>query len=91
MEWILIGLLVGMVVVGIGVVFALKTAKDNKKKSKEIDYYVFFVLGISFLPMGIIFSATISPGFMGFMGLGAVYMAIGLAHKDKWKTNKKKK
>ena len=32
----------------------------------------------------------IQTGFMGFTGLGIIYMAIGLAHRDKWKTNRKK-
>jgi len=31
----------------------------------------------------------INPGFIGFMGLGIIYMIIGLSHRDKWKTNKK--
>jgi hypothetical protein len=42
-------------------------------------------MGICFLPMGIIFTTTINPGFIGFIALGIVYMAIGLANKDKWK------
>ncbi len=41
-------------------------------------------MGISFLPMGIIFTATISPAFIGFVGMGISYMAIGLANRDNW-------
>ena len=27
-----------------------------------------------------------NPGMIGIMGLGAAYLAIGLANRDKWKT-----
>ena len=42
-------------------------------------------MGISFLPIGIVFTVSISPAFVGFTGIGICYMAIGLANKDKWK------
>jgi hypothetical protein len=35
--------------------------------------------------LGIILTASTNPGFIGFIGLGIVYMAIGLANRDKWK------
>jgi len=35
--------------------------------------------------MGIIFTAAINPAFIGFVGMGIIYMAIGLANRDKWK------
>jgi hypothetical protein len=43
-------------------------------------------MGICFLPLGIIFTTTLNPGFIGFIVLGIAYTAIGLANKDKWKT-----
>ena len=62
--------------------------KKNKKKdqSKEIDYRVFFPIGITFLSLGIVFTFAIdNPGFIGFMGLGIAYIAISITNKDKWK------
>jgi hypothetical protein len=63
--------------------------KGNEGKRKEIDYRVFFIMGISFLPLGIVLTFVVgNPGFIGFMGLGIAYIAIGLANKDKWKREK---
>ena len=59
--------------------------KKIKDTDVETDYRVFFILGICFLPMGIIFMITVSPGFAGIAVLGVIYVAIGLYHKDKWK------
>jgi hypothetical protein len=84
--WILLTILLGLIAVIVGV-FVLFVMQKKKKKGtyKEPDYRAFFILGICFLPMGIIFTSSINPGFIGFIGLGIVYMAIGLANKDKWK------
>lgn len=88
--WVIVGILFGLVVVGLLVVaFILKRKKEPKPQ--EADYRAFFIMGISFLPMGIIFSTTINPGFMGFTALGIIYMAIGLQHRDKWEKKAKKK
>jgi len=44
---------------------------------------VHFILGISFLPIGI---ATDNPGMWG---VGAVFLVLGLANRDKWKDEPK--
>jgi len=63
-----------------------KTVKKKTKKSKEEpNYLAFFIMGICFFPMGIIFTAVISLGFMGFIGMGLIYMVIGLINREKWK------
>jgi hypothetical protein len=83
---ILISILIGFIAVLIGVI-AFYIQKKNQKEgiTREVDYRAFFIMGISFLPLGIIFTAAISPAFIGFIGIGACYMAIGLANRDKWK------
>ena len=87
---ILISILIGFIAVLIGVI-AFYILKKNQKEgiTREVDYRAFFIMGISFLPLGIIFTATISPAFIGFIGIGACYMAIGFANRDKWKEKEK--
>ena len=75
---IMLGLLILVVAV------AMKRRKEGKYP--EPDYRAFFVLGICLLPMGVVFVTAINnPGFIGFIGLGAFFMILGLANRDKWK------
>jgi heme/copper-type cytochrome/quinol oxidase subunit 2 len=63
----------------------MKRTKKNEQ-TKEIDYNVFFIMGISFLPLGIVLTATVkNTGFIEFTGLDIAYVAIGLANEDKWR------
>ena len=85
-EWIFISIFLVAILVVIGIALTLVYRKKNKEgKFKEPDYRAFFIIGVSFLPMGIIFTTVISPAFIGFLGIGICYMAIGLANRDKWK------
>ena len=53
---------------------------------KEPNYQAFFAIGIIWLPVGVVFMLTINPGLgIAFMGMGVVYLAIGLVNRDKWK------
>ena len=70
---------------GIGVIVLFTLRKNQKEGIKrEVDYRAFFIMGISFLPMGIIFTTVISPAFISFIAIGGCYMAIGLANREKW-------
>ena len=84
--WILLTILLGAIAAIVGV-FVLFVMQKKKKEGtyKEPDYRAFFVMGICFLPMGIIFTTAINIGFMGITVLGLIYMAIGLVNRDKWK------
>ena len=82
---IMIGLLLLVILIGV-ILVSIVVKKKKQGTYEEPNYRVFFILGICFLPMGIIFVMTINPGFIAFIGLGAVYIAIGLSHKDQWKT-----
>ncbi|MDG6218769.1 MAG: hypothetical protein QCI00_04960 [Candidatus Thermoplasmatota archaeon] len=78
-----------LITISILIITVLWVRKFKKNEhTKEIDYRAFFILGISFLPMGIIFTTVTSPAFIGFIGIGVCYIAIGLAHRDKWKKEK---
>ena len=61
------------------ILLAVFAIVKNKGKTTEPDYRVFFILGITWLPLGI---ATDNPAFLG---MGAVFMIVGLANRDKWK------
>ena len=47
------------------------------------DYRAFFILGIVWLPLGI------ATDIYAFTGIGAVFMILGLANRDKWQDGKK--
>ena len=86
--WILISLLIGVIVAIIGViVFYTLQKKQKEGASKETDYRAFFIIGISFLPMGILFAVLVNIGFIGIAVLGLIYLITGLKNRDKW--NKK--
>jgi uncharacterized membrane protein len=72
---IAISILVVLVVL-LAVVFFIRRQKGEMP---EADYRVFFILGIAWLPLGI---ATDNPAFWG---MGAVFLIVGLANRDKWK------
>lgn len=71
-----------MLVLGLGFFVWKNRGKINQG---EVNYKVFFILGISFLPIGIILWLTTgNSGLLGLSGLGAAYMAIGLSNRNKW-------
>jgi hypothetical protein len=78
--WIILGLLLlfGLI--------AIIVARKTKGRHKT-DYYALFVMGITWIPLGIILMSTDSSIGNIFFILGLVYMAIGLAHKKEWKKN----
>lgn len=85
-EWILIFIGIIALLVIAGIILTLIFSKKKKEgKYDEPDYQVFFIMGVSFLPIGIVFMITLSPVFIGFTGIGLCYIAIGIANKDKWK------
>ena len=75
--WILIS--VGVLIIFLGVV-AILVAKSKKGKHKP-DYYTFFIMGIIWLPTGIVINNY------AFSVMGLIFMIIGLVNKDKWKKN----
>ena len=55
------------------------------KKKKQINYQAFFIAGIIFMGAGAIFTISVNPGLgAALIGLGVVWMLIGVKHKDKW-------
>ena len=81
--------LVLTLIIGVGILtvllamIAIYVMKKKTGQKVEPDYRVFFILGISLLPIGI---ATDNPGMWG---VGAVFLVLGLANRDKWKAGSK--
>lgn len=80
-NYLVLTTLIGLAVVAILV--AVIVIYRNRGQKMEPDYRVFFILGITWLPLGI---ATDNPAFLG---LGAVFMVVGLANRGKWKEGPK--
>ena len=80
-NYLVLGLLIGIAVLGI--VFAIVAYKRRGEFRSEPDYRAFFILGITFLPIGI---ATENPGLWG---MGAVFMILGAVNRDKWRDTPK--
>ena len=89
-EWILISALIVAALIVIGLILTLVVIKKKKEgKIGEPNYRVFFIIGMTWIPIGCVFIITINPVMgIAFMGLGIAYMAIGLAHRDKWEKKK---
>jgi uncharacterized membrane protein YidH (DUF202 family) len=75
LPWILITIVTALIVFGLAIVFAFKM----KEKKQEPDYRTFFILGVTWIPLGI---ATEN---YAFCVIGVAFMIIGLLNKDKWK------
>jgi hypothetical protein len=58
--------------------FMVRSASGNKGEKRVPNYRALFILGVTWLPIGI---AIDNPGLWG---MGAVFMIIGGANKDKW-------
>jgi len=68
-----------------GIILAIVILKKKRGgKAQEPNYRALFIIGISFLPMGIIFITIIGPAFIGFTAMGLIFLIIGAANKDKW-------
>lgn len=76
---IAIAIALTMIIALAGVLIFVKRKGDLS----TTDYRVFFILGLVWLPMGI---ATDN---YAFTGIGAVFMIVGLANRDKWQDWKK--
>jgi len=74
------------ILVIIGIIATLMVWKNREEgEFEEPNYQTFFILGITFLPMGIVFIFVIGPAFIGFTVIGLAYLAIGLVNRDKWR------
>jgi cytochrome c oxidase assembly factor CtaG len=80
------------VLVALGVLMVLVLWKRKKEgKAAEPDYRALFVMGIVFLPVGLVsmimYFLSDIPFVIAvpFLSLGLTYLIAGLANRDKWK------
>ena len=80
----ILSVVVGILVI-IGVIALVVWKKRKEQPSAEPDYRVFFIIGVCWFPLGVVFMSTDNPAGYVFFVLGLVYLVIGLANRDKWK------
>jgi len=68
------------------VVVGILATREAKRNPQPPDYYAYYIFGIIFTGAGVTFMVTLETP--AFMILGLVFLAIGLANKDKWDTEK---
>jgi predicted transporter len=51
-------------------------------KNRPPDYYAFFIIGVIWLPLGLLMGNNV------LAGLGLVFLIAGLVNKKKWKENR---
>jgi len=88
-EWLLISALLVVTLMIIGLILTFVVFKKKKEGNRgEPNYQVFFILGILWVPIDVVFMITINLAMgIAFMGMGTAYIAIGLANRDKWENN----
>ena len=99
-EWFLVVVVALVLLVMLGsFVFLVAWKKRKEVGPQEPNYRSFFVMGIIWLCAGLAFTIVYLttdiplPTFpvivMPFLGLGATYLAIGLANREKWERRKR--
>lgn len=76
---VLVSILVGLILL----ILIFFLIKKNKKIEHKLNYKVFFILGVIWIPIGV------STKNYVFSILGLTFLIIGLVNKDKWKDENK--
>ena len=83
-------LILGIVVLIATILIKKKMKTNSSQKPEDSSYLTFFILGITFLPMGLVLSlSTDNPGFYGIAAMGFIFLIVGLSNKDKWDNKNK--
>lgn len=76
---LVLALLTGILIVAL----ALGMYVRCRKRECTPDYRGFFIIGLIWVPLGVVFYIT--SGNIAFLGVGVLFLLIGLANKAKWK------
>jgi len=75
-NFIFISAIIVFILIGLAVV----VFKNARKEKREPDYRAFFIIGISWIPLGMALDVPT------FWIMGLIFMLVGAGNKDKWKT-----
>jgi uncharacterized membrane protein YfcA len=94
-EWPLISAAIAVILIVVGILVAFVAWRRRKEgKLAEPNYRAFFVMGIVWVPVGMVFMFIFFLSDIPFVigmplfAMGLVYLTIGLANRDRWKTNR---
>lgn len=73
-----LSIIIGLIIIGFLVVLFVQFKKGKYKPN----YRLFFILGIAWAPLGMVFYITTKN--LGFFAMGLIFLIIGLVNKDKW-------
>jgi len=71
-------IVIGLIIIGLVIVLYPKFKKEKIKPN----YRLFFILGVTWIPLGVAFYKTTRN--IGFLVMGLLFLIIGLINKDKW-------
>ena len=88
--WVIAGLVLGLLLIGVGGVMLWK--KREKLHMQANNYRTLFILGVIFLPLGVIYGIIYAASglqvllvlCLAFIAMGLIYSVIGLANRSKW-------
>ena len=93
-ELLLISVAILAILILVGILLTLVVWKKKKEgKLEEPDYRAFFVMGIIWVPAGIVSMFTSFlldiPFVIGMplFAMGLIYLIVGLANRNRWKKN----
>ena len=78
---LVLSILIGLLIVGLALVVYVR--QRCGKQTCTPDYRGFFIIGLIWVPLGVVFYIT--SGNIAFLGMGVVFLLLGLANKAKWK------
>ncbi len=73
-----LSIVIGLIIIGFLVVLYVQFRKGKYKPN----YRLFFILGTTWIPVGVVFYIT--TGNVGFFIMGLIFLILGLVNKDKW-------
>jgi len=72
-------IVIGLIVIGLAIVLYSQFKKEKIKPN----YRLFFILGMTWVPLGVVFYKTTRN--ISFLIMGVIFLIIGLINKDKWR------
>lgn len=73
-----LSLLIGLMIIVLLIILFIQF----KKGKFTPNYRLFFILGTTWTPLGVVFYIT--TGNFGFFVMGIIFLILGLANKNKW-------